>query len=42
VASYLYADWGNWFGSGLAGIVVGLFWNYSVTSMLVWSGRGRV
>ena len=41
VASYLYADWGNWLGSGLAGIVVGLFWNYSVTSMLVWSGRNR-
>jgi dolichol-phosphate mannosyltransferase len=36
VANYLYGADGMWVLSGLAGIVVGVIWNYCVTSILVW------
>jgi dolichol-phosphate mannosyltransferase len=36
VASYIYSDWGYWLFSGLAGILVGLMWNYVTTSLFVW------
>jgi len=39
VASYIYSDWGHWLVSGLAGILVGLMWNYVATSILVWPQR---
>jgi dolichol-phosphate mannosyltransferase len=39
VASYLFHDQTGWLLSSLAGILVGLVWNYTATSILVWSGR---
>jgi dolichol-phosphate mannosyltransferase len=43
VASLLYAQRGGWMWSGLAGIAVGVGWNYIATSLFVWSpGRRRV
>jgi dolichol-phosphate mannosyltransferase len=42
VASLLYAQQGGWMWSGLAGIAVGVGWNYIATSLFVWSpGRRR-
>jgi len=41
IASFIYFDSGNWLFSGLAGIIVGLIWNYGATSVLVWSKQGQ-
>jgi len=41
VASYLYGSDGLWVLSGLMGILVGLIWNFGVTSMLVWPQRAK-
>jgi dolichol-phosphate mannosyltransferase len=41
VASWIYDDMGYWLFSGLAGILVGLIWNYAATSILVWSSSGN-
>jgi len=41
VASYIYSDWGYWLFSGLAGILVGLMWNYVTTSLFVWPQRRK-
>lgn len=40
VANYLYGHDGWWVLSGLMGILVGLIWNFGVTSILVWPRRG--
>jgi len=40
VANYLYGNDGWWVLSGLMGILVGLIWNFGVTSILVWPRRG--
>lgn len=39
VASLFYKGYGYWYFSGLAGILVGLFWNYLATSLVVWPKR---
>jgi dolichol-phosphate mannosyltransferase len=39
VASYIYNDSGLWLFSSLAGILVGLMWNYVTSSLFVWSHR---
>ena len=36
VASYVHGDSGGWLLSGLAGIIIGTFWNYFATAYLVW------
>ena len=41
VASWIYGDIGSWLFSGLAGILVGLIWNYATTSILVWPAAGK-
>ena len=41
VANYLYGNDGMWVVSGLAGILVGVIWNYGVTSILVWPQRRK-
>ncbi|MBU6225659.1 MAG: glycosyltransferase [Burkholderiales bacterium] len=41
VASYIYSDWGYWLFSGLAGILVGLMWNYVTTSLFVWPQKRK-
>ncbi len=39
VASFIYKGYGYWLFSGLAGILVGLVWNYLATSLFVWPKR---
>jgi dolichol-phosphate mannosyltransferase len=39
IANAVYGDWGGWFISGLAGILVGFGWNYGATALLVWPKR---
>jgi len=39
VASFIYKGYGYWLFSGLAGILVGLVWNYLATSLIVWPKR---
>jgi len=39
VANYLYGNDGMWVLSGLMGILVGLIWNFGVTSIFVWPQR---
>ena len=39
VASYIYGDMGYWVWSALAGILVGVMWNYAATAILVWPKR---
>lgn len=39
VASFIFNDSGDWILSGLAGILVGLMWNYSATALFVWPQR---
>lgn len=41
VASYIYGDVGYWVWSALAGILVGVMWNYAATAILVWPQRRR-
>lgn len=42
VASFMHGEQNGWLLSALAGILVGLVWNYAVTSVLVWSsGKPR-
>jgi dolichol-phosphate mannosyltransferase len=42
VASYLfYQRTGSWVVSALAGIAVGVVWNYAVTSIYTWGGLQR-
>jgi dolichol-phosphate mannosyltransferase len=41
VASYIYGDIGYWVWSALAGILVGVMWNYAATAILVWPQRRR-
>jgi dolichol-phosphate mannosyltransferase len=36
IADYLFDRSGRWFIAGLAGIVVGAVWNYSVTALYTW------
>ncbi len=36
VASFIYKDYGYWVFSGLAGVLVGVVWNYVATSLIVW------
>jgi dolichol-phosphate mannosyltransferase len=36
VASFIYKDYGYWVISGLAGVLVGVVWNYVATSLVVW------
>lgn len=36
VASVIYKDYGYWVFSGLAGVLVGVVWNYVATSLVVW------
>jgi len=36
VASFIYKGYGYWVFSGLAGILVGVVWNYVATSLVVW------
>ena len=36
VASYLFAQPQVWWVAGVAGIVVGSFWNYAVSSIFTW------
>jgi dolichol-phosphate mannosyltransferase len=40
IAEYLFDRGRQWFLAGLAGIVVGAVWNYSVTALYTWKGRG--
>jgi dolichol-phosphate mannosyltransferase len=39
VATLLYADHASWGLAGAAGALIGLVWNYAVSSTLVWRGR---
>lgn len=41
VASYLFRHGAGWVFAGLAGILVGAVWNYSVTGTYTWGGRRR-
>jgi dolichol-phosphate mannosyltransferase len=41
VASFIYKGYGYWVFSGLAGILVGVVWNYVATSLVVWPKRQR-
>ena len=36
VASLIYKDYGYWIASGVAGVLVGVVWNYVATSLIVW------
>ena len=36
VASFIYKGYGYWVFSGMAGILVGVVWNYVATSLVVW------
>lgn len=36
VASYIYSGDHNWWLAGLAGVLMGVVWNYAVTSVFVW------
>ena len=36
VASVIYKDYGYWIVSGVAGVLVGVVWNYVATSLIVW------
>ena len=36
VASVIYKDYGYWIFSGMAGVLVGVVWNYVATSLIVW------
>ena len=39
VASFIFRDSGDWILSGIAGILVGLMWNYTATALFVWPQR---
>ena len=39
LASQLYADREVWWVAGLAGAVMGVLWNYAMSSMFVWRTR---
>jgi dolichol-phosphate mannosyltransferase len=39
VASWLYAHQPVWWVAGVAGALMGAFWNYSLSTMLVWRLR---
>ena len=39
VASFIFRDSGDWILSGVAGILVGLMWNYAATALFVWPQR---
>ena len=41
IASYIYQDFGHWFVSVFAGILVGFGWNYGATSLFVWQGNKK-
>jgi len=41
VASWAHSGGGGWLWSGLAGILVGLMWNYSATAIFVWPQRRK-
>jgi len=41
VASWFHSGGGGWLWSGLAGILVGLMWNYSATAIFVWPQRRK-
>jgi len=40
IAEYLFDRGGQWLLAGLAGILVGAVWNYSVTAVYTWRRRG--
>ena len=40
IADYLFDHGGKWFVAGLAGILVGAVWNYSVTALYTWKRSG--
>jgi dolichol-phosphate mannosyltransferase len=42
VASYVHGDSAGWLLSGLAGIIIGTFWNYVATAYLVWLRPKRI
>jgi dolichol-phosphate mannosyltransferase len=39
LASQLYADREVWWIAGLAGAVMGVLWNYAMSSMFIWRTR---
>lgn len=40
IADYMFSDFHyNWFSAGLAGIAVGVVWNYAATSVFTWRSR---
>ena len=39
IASYLFEHVTGWAVAGVAGILVGAVWNYSVTGACTWGGR---
>ena len=41
VASFIYKGYGYWVFSGLAGILVGVIWNYVATSLIVWPKKRK-
>ena len=41
VASWFHTSGGGWLWSGLAGILVGLMWNFSATAIFVWPQRRK-
>ena len=41
VACFIYKGYGYWVFSGLAGILVGVIWNYVATSLIVWPKKRK-
>jgi dolichol-phosphate mannosyltransferase len=39
VGNWLFAANGAWWLAGLGGAVMGVVWNYVITSMFVWRSR---
>ena len=39
VASFVYSSDSNWWLAGIAGAVMGVMWNYLISSVLVWKNR---
>ncbi len=39
VAAYLFQERSDWWVAGIAGVVVGMVWNYAVASRITWGAR---
>jgi dolichol-phosphate mannosyltransferase len=41
IATYLFENRTNWLPAALAGILVGVVWNYAVTNLYTWAKKGK-